>query len=727
MSSSSPAAANGDVLPPVAVRKDHVVLFGKVEGEDRGPNPMDPPRRRIDPYFWMRDDARKDPAVLEHLQKEKAYYLARTADIKPLIEEIYQEHISHIQETDMSAPFQEGSHLYYTREVQGKSYKIHCRVPVGKTPGKAEDEEILMDVNEEAEGKAFCDVLEINVAPNAHDLIGYSVDFKGDEVYTIHLKTNSQGVKDTVEGTNGDFQWSTDATSFFYTTKDATLRDNKVWRHIVGQPQSADVCIFTDDDPLYNVRAEKSGDGQTLVVWSESSETTEVHLLDLRKGNAYNTLEVVRPREKGVRYMVEMHGTDTLIILTNRDGALNNKLVLATRAAPHEWSNVLVENSAESFIESHVVRQSFVLLAGRRDGLTRLWTITAGANGGFAGQAMREVQMEEAVFNVDPVYSHMRVYDAPTFRMVYSSMATPSTWYDVNPVDHSRVAVKVREVGGGFRAQDYTVERRFATAPDRTKIPLSIVYRKDLDLSKPQPCMLYGYGSYGLSMDPEFSIKYLPYVERGMIYVVAHIRGGSEMGRAWYEVGAKYLTKRNTFSDFIAAAEYLVASGMTTPSQLACEGRSAGGLLMGAVLNMRPDLFKVAIAGVPFVDVLTSMCDPSIPLTTGEWEEWGNPNEYKFFDYMLSYSPVDNVREQAYPHIMIQAGLFDPRVAYWEPAKWVAKLRATKTDDNEILLNMDLESGHFSAKDRYKYWRESAIQQAFVCKHLKSMVRVLIK
>ncbi|CCW66678.1 unnamed protein product [Phytomonas sp. Hart1] len=321
----------------------------------------------------------------------------------------------------------------------------------------------------------------------------------------------------------------------------------------------------------------------------------------------------------------------------------------------------------------------------------------------------------------------MTLFDTDTFRITYSSLSTPTTVKDINAFTHAEVVVKTQEVGGGFRAEDYTVERILAKAPDGTAIPISIVHRKDLDRRQPQPCMLYGYGSYGISVEPEFGINYLPYVDRGMIYAIAHIRGGSELGRRWFEIGAKFLTKRNTFSDFIATAEHLIKEKFTSPSLLACEGRSAGGLLMGAVLNMRPDLFTVAIAGVPFVDVLTTMSDPTIPLTTGEWEEWGNPNSFRFFDYMLSYSPMDNVRAQPYPHIFVQAGLNDPRVAYWEPTKWVAKLRANKTNDTEIVFNIDLESGHFSAKDRYKYFREFSVQQAFVCKHLKTIARRICK
>eukprot|EP00796_Vickermania_ingenoplastis_P011983 gene11984-8256_t len=717
----------GKVEAPIAEHRDHAVLFGKVEGEDRGPNPMNPPRKRNDPLFWLRDDDRKNPEVIAHLKKEKAYYESRMEDVQDLVKSIYDEHISHIEETSMTAPYYHGPYWYYQREIQGKSYKIYCRCPKDKTPGVAATEEVLMDVNKIADGKAFCDIHGVYPSPS-HQLIAYTSDFVGNEVYAIELLDNKNGVKDVVSGTNGGIVWSNDDTAFFYTTKDETLRDNKIWRHVIGQPQSQDVCIYQEDDPLFSVGVTKSGDGNTLLLLSISSETSEYHLLDLRKGNSNTQLELVRAREKGVRYFVELHGTDTLIICTNQDKSPNNKIVVVERSKPDVVVDVLMKHDKLVFVEEHCVLKSFIVVAGRAGGLTRIWVIVPGKSGSFAtGAVVRELQMDEPVYSAEPVMSHMKEYEASTFRMVYSSLATPDTYFDVDALTFHRTAVKVREVGGGYDPKNYVVERMMAVAPDTTKIPMSIVYRKDLDLSSPKPCMLYAYGSYGISMDPSFSIKHIPYADRGMVYVIAHIRGGSEMGREWYEVGAKYRTKRNTFSDFIACAEHLIEKGITTPSQLACEGRSAGGLLIGAVLNMRPDLFKAAIAGVPFVDVMTTMCDPSIPLTTGEWEEWGNPNEYKYFDYMLSYSPIDNVRAQEYPNIMVQAGLFDPRVAYWEPTKWVSKLREIKTDSNEILLNMDLESGHFSAKDRYRYWRESAIQQAFVCKHLKAMTKMAIK
>lgn len=692
---------------------------------------MDPPIRRSDPLFWLRDDERKNPEVIAHLTKEKAYFESRTKDLQPLIQTIYDEHISHIEEESLSAPYAYGPYLYYEREVPGKPYKVYCRCPKNEKPDtERASEEVLLDVNKLAEGKAFCDVGSVFPSP-AHDILGYSADFLGDELYEIHFLENSKGIKEVLEGTDGNIVWDKEGNSLFYVSKDEAKRHNKVWRHILGKSQSEDVCIFQEDDPLFNVGVEKSGDANTLLIISVSPETTEYRLLDLRNSVHENTTTIILPRKTGVRYFVGMHGTETLIICTNEGGHKNNQLVSVSRSDPSNVTEVLVPHSKDVFLEGHCVMHNFILVYGRYDGLSRIWVITPGKDGSFEGNAasspLREVFLDESIFSVSPVISHMKDYMSTNFRMTLSSLNTPLTYYDVDALTFHKTVVKTKHVGGGFKAENYKVERDFATAPDGTKVPILLAYLRNLDLSSPKPCLLYGYGSYGMCMDPDFRTQALPYLDRGLIYAIAQVRGGGEMGREWNEVGGKYLTKRNTFTDFIACAEHLIGKGMTEPSQLACEGRSAGGLLIGAVLNMRPDLFKVAIAGVPFVDVMTTMCDPSIPLTTGEWEEWGNPNEAKYYEYMLSYSPMDNVKAQAYPNIMIQAGLFDPRVAYWEPAKWVSKLRENKTDKNEILLNMDLESGHFSAKDRYRYWRDSAIQQAFVCKHLKAMTKVLLK
>lgn len=710
---------------PIAKPIDHVVLFGKVDGEDRGPAPMDPPRQRNDPLFWLRSDSRKDPDVIAHLTLEAEYCKARTADLAALSETIYQEHISHIQETDTTAPYTHGPFLYYTRTVKGLSYKIHCRVPAGQAVA-GPSEEVLLDENKLAEGKAHCEVRKVSPSPD-HSLVAYSVDFSGDEVFEIMFLPNAKEVTDVVQGTNGSIVWGSDSGSFFYTTKDEAKRDNQIWCHWVGGGAGkADASVYKEDDVLFSAYAGKSGDGKMLLVGSGSSETSEISLLDLTATSAAPfQLELVRKRQKGVRYSVELLGTDTLYILTNSDGSVNNKLIRAARAAPSDWSVCVLPHDPQVHVEEMAVFEKFAVLSGRAGGLTRVWTVPCGGNGLLSfDQPPKEVVPSEPVFTIEPVHGHNKEYAASSFRITYSSMTTPTTWFDVCPFSHAKTSVKVREVGGGFDAANYVCERRFATAPDGTQVPMSIVRRKDLDMTKPHPAMLYGYGSYGLCIEPQFAISYLPYIDRGMVYVQAHIRGGSDMGRAWFEVGAKYLTKRNTFQDFVSCAEDIIAAGITTSDQLACEGRSAGGLLVGAVLNMRPDLFKAALAGVPFVDVMTTMCDPSIPLTTGEWEEWGNPNEYKYFDYMLSYSPIDNVRPQAYPNVFVQAGLHDPRVAFWEPAKWVSKLRQLQTnDDTEIVMKMDMESGHFSASDRYKYWREMALQQAFVIKHCLKALR----
>jgi oligopeptidase B len=422
---------------------------------------------------------------------------------------------------------------------------------------------------------------------------------------------------------------------------------------------------------------------------------------------------------------VEHDGGSNFIIWTNKDGAINNRLMTTpiTAATAASWTEAIPYDESRK-IDEVLPFKNFLALQGRQAGLSQLWIIDVDdASGGICAASLRKVDFDEELYEV--ALGSNKVFDTPYLRIEYSSLTTPSQAIDLDmragacPRDH---LIKQQEVLN-FDRENYVCRRLFATAPDKTQIPMSLVYRKDLYGGKvlggdgpptPKPLHLYAYGSYGICIDPNFNRLVLPLLDRGMLYCIAHIRGGGEMGRFWYEEQGKYLTKRNTFSDFVACAEHLVDKGFTTPDQMSCEGRSAGGMLVGAVVNMRPDLFKAVVAGVPFVDVMTTMCDPSIPLTTNEWEEWGNPNVPKYFDYMLSYSPVDNVRAQHYPHILITAGLHDPRVAYWEPAKWASKLRSLKTDDNLVIAKFDLDSGHFSASDRYRYMKEKAYDQAFI-------------
>jgi len=519
---------------------------------------------------------------------------------------------------------------------------------------------------------------------------------------------------------HGSVQWGSDESTVFYTTEDSVKRPWKLWRHTMGQPQSSDVCLFTEEDELFYFSVGKTTSGRFIVAGSGSSETSELRVLDLDAGSE-SPLLLLQAREFGLRYDID-HAGDSFLICTNKDKALNNKLmsvpvssVMAGSGGQEAWAEVLPYNPAMQ-IEAVLALQDHVVLEGREEGLTQIWTL----GGSLEPSSLQRLEFDEELFEVE--IGANRDYATNFLRIHYSSLTTPQIAIDVDladPAGSARSVVWRREVPN-FDPGKYTCRRFFATAPDGAQIPICMVHRKDLydgegDNKKPKPCFLYGYGSYGICVDPGFDVHVLPYLDRGMVYCIANVRGGGEMGRGWYEEQGKYRNKRNTFTDFIACAEHLVEQGITVPDKMAIEGRSAGGLLVGSVLNMRPDLFRIAIAGVPFVDVMNTMCDPSIPLTTGEWEEWGNPNEWKYFDYMLSYCPYDNVRSVPYPDVLITAGLHDPRVAFWEPAKWASKLRTMSTSpDREVLLKMDLEVGHFSASDRYRYKREKAFDQAVV-------------
>jgi oligopeptidase B len=470
--------------------------------------------------------------------------------------------------------------------------------------------------------------------------------------------------------------------------------------------------------------------GRLLFASRDSSDTSEVWFYDLALSpDVSPEMKCIQPRQTGLRYFAEHDGYEGLLIWTNKDGAVNNKLMhtLLTNTLQQHWSPVL-DYCPERMINDVLCLNNYVVVEGRQDGLTQIWVMDKTRTGTPDASSLRRLSFDEDLYEVE--VSTNKEFNSSHVRITYASFTTPTTWYDyaLDSKATNKLFTIKQDAVLNFDSSAYVASRAFATAPDGRKIPMSMVRRRDLyepadgkaegPPPTPQKCLLYGYGSYGICIDPGFHRMILPYLDRGVVYCIAHVRGGGELGRPWYEQQGKYLNKRNTFSDFIACAETLIDSGYTAPSLLAAEGRSAGGLLMGAVVNQRPDLFKIVVAGVPFVDVMNTMCDPSIPLTTGEWEEWGNPNEMKWHDYMLSYSPYDNVRAQPYPNIFVSAGLWDPRVAYWEPAKWVSKLRTLKTDANDVMLKMDLDAGHFSASDRYKYIREKAYEQAVVLNFL---------
>ncbi|CAM9400361.1 unnamed protein product [Discosporangium mesarthrocarpum] len=700
--------------PPRAAKRPHRVKFGKVDGENRGKNPMDPPLERTDDYFWMRDDTRESKEVIDHIRKENKYTEASMEHLKGLKGDLYEEFLSHLKESDANYPYRHGNWYYYTRTEKGMSYSFHCRSK--EVQGI---EEVILDENNIAVDKEFCDIRTVAVCPVTHSIVAYAVDLVGNEVYSIHFRDIElkNDLDDVVQVSTGDLTWGADSSTIFYTTQagDEELRPDKLWLHTLGTSKDEDILLYTEEDRLFELSVGKSDSERFIMASSHSSTTTEERFIDLKGvegAEAHRNLKVqlLSKRQEGVRYEAE-HSGDKFYIVTNKDGCKNSKLVSTplSSAGSSSWTDVRPYEPKVS-LSGVTSFRDYLVLHGREGGLAQAWVIDLKRGG-------REHRIEHPddayCFSLTGNY----VYDTDVVRFSYQSMVAPKSIVDYNMETRKRTLLKEKEVPNYDRNQ-YTCSRILATSRDGTKIPMSAVYRRDIfpDGIKgaDAPCMMYGYGSYGYSIEPTFNYMRVSYLDRGMIYVIAHIRGGGEMGRTWYEDHGKFLTKRNTFQDFLDCAEHLVADGATSPSKLACCGRSAGGLLMGNVVNMRPDLFAAVVADVPFVDIMNIMCDSSVPLTVIEWEEWGNPNEVKYFDYMLSYSPYDNVREQPYPAMLVTGGFHDPRVAYWEPLKWVAKLRELKTNNNPLYLKIDMVSGHFSASDRYKQIKEMAQEYAFI-------------
>lgn len=651
---------------------------------------------RIDDYFWLRQ--KEDKAVLAYLEAENAYTNSQTEHLNALQEKIYTEMVQRIQETDSTVPYKMGTIYYYSRTVAGLQYKIHCR----KINSLEAEEEILLDENKEAEGKAYFKVGAIKMSPN-QQLMAYAVDFEGGEIYKIVIKdVASKRIVDEIPHTSANFEWGNDNQTLFYTIQNKAWRPFKAKRHQLGHPVTQDVEIFHEPDELFVVYLSKTKDDAFLFLVMGSIESSEIHYLDANTPQA--AFKMFAPRQKGIDYDLD-HRQGAFYIRTNED-AINFKLMKTAVSQPSRdaWQTV-VPHDPDKLLQAVELFDEHMVIYGRFDGL-RVIDIYP-----FNGESSHQIRFPEPVYDVNSGIN-------PTphtnqLRLVYSSMTTSDTTYDYNMSDQSWTLLKQEPVLGGYDQSNYVSERHFATAADGTKVPISLVYRKGLVQNGQNPCLLYGYGSYGASMPPSFNQKILSLVDRGFVYAIAHIRGGQEMGRQWYKDG-KFLAKKNTFTDFIDCAKYLIKNQFTSSEKLAINGRSAGGLLMGAVTVMAPELFAVVVAGVPFVDVVTTMLDESIPLTVGEYEEWGNPNDETYYHYMLSYSPYDNTIAQDYPHILVTAGLNDPRVQYWEPAKWVARLRDVKTNDNKLLFKIHMGAGHFSSSGRYDYLKDVAFEYAFI-------------
>lgn len=684
---AAPAREVSAPTPPVATVTPRVdTLHGEV---------------RTDDYFWMRD--RNHPEVIPYLEAENRYTEAMMRHTEPLQEKLFQEIRSRIKETDLTVPQRMDDYYYYSRTEEGKQYPIYVR----RRGSLEAPEELLLDVNRLAEGTRFFQLGAFSVSPD-HRLLAFSTDTVGYEDFTLQVKdlTTGELLPDRIERIYG-VAWANDNRTLFYTTPDEAKRPNRVWRHALGTPQSQDAMLFEEPDVLFRVWLSKTRSREYILVGSSSFTSSEVRYL--RADRPAEALRILHPREPNHEYSVDHHGQHFYIV-TNAEGATNFKLMRAPVSDPARasWREVLPHR--ESVLLDYIDLFRNHLVAWEREGGLRRVRVTDLRSG-----AHHYVNFPESVYAVYP--GDNPEFDTPLLRLSYTSLITPSTVYDYQMDQRQLDLKKQTEVLGGYDPSQYGTERVFARARDGTQVPISIVYRKPLQKDGSRPLLLYAYGSYGASIDPAFTSIRLSLLDRGVVYAIAHIRGGQEMGRQWYEQG-KMLQKMNTFTDFIDSAEHLIREGYTAKERLAIQGGSAGGLLMGVVVNLRPDLFRVVHAAVPFVDVINTMLDESIPLTAGEWEQWGDPRNPEHYAYMRRYSPYDNVERKAYPAMLVTTGLNDSRVAFWEPVKWVAKLRTMKTDDNPLLLKTNLGAGHGGASGRYDRWREIAFDFAFILDQL---------
>lgn len=656
---------------------------------------------RTDEYHWLR--SKESPAVIAYLEAENIYTKAMMADTEELQKQLNAELIARIEETDQTVPAREGPYLYYTRTEKGKQYSIYCR-RAATTDGLEAPEEIVLDGNELAIGHEYFSLGVYAPSPD-HQIIAYGVDTTGEEEFVVRFKDMRTGklLADEIRGTSYSLEWANDGQTLFYNTMDATRRPHRIWRHMLGRPQSSDQMVFEEKDERFTVGLIKTRSHAWILIDIESATTTEYWRL--HADHAEGNFELLYGRRQDIEYDLTHQG-DSFYVRIN-DRGRNFRLAKAPAADPRaeNWVEV-IPHRPEVLLESATGFANHLVLTERENGLRSICVIDQ-----RTGESHRIAAPE-------PVY-HLYLagnaeYEMSTVRFEYTSLVTPPSVFDYD-MDTRERRLRKQAIAHGYDPSKYVSERIWATSADGTKVPVALVHRRGLERDGSNPTMLYGYGSYGLNVEASFNSDRLSLIDRGWIWAIAQIRGGSELGEPWHDHG-KMLEKKNTFADFIAAAETLVAGGYTKPEKLAIMGRSAGGLLIGTVLNERPDLFGAAIAGVPFVDVINTMLDTSLPLTVGEFEEWGNPAEERFYAYMKSFSPYDNVRAQRYPNLLVTAGLNDPRVQYWEPAKWVARLRAMRTDTNLLLLKTEMGAGHFGPSGRYERFKETAFEYAFLLK-----------
>jgi oligopeptidase B len=700
--------------PPVArIERKETALHGAVLRDD---------------YAWLRD--KQQPAVSAYLEAENAYAEALMKPLDGLRDELYREMLSHVKQTDVSVPYRDGAWWYLTRTEEGQQYAIYCRRPAtaeAPTPGApgldsgswestnlsaptGPDEQVILDGNQLAEGQAFFAIGDLDISADGRWL-AYSTDTTGFRQYTLHIKDLETGetLPFAVERV-GAIAWAADNCTFFYTVEDEEQkRQYQLWRGSIGQPST---LVYQEEDERFNLSVGRTRDGQFLVMESASHITTEAWVLAAAEPTG--AFQLIAAREDEHEYYID-HRHGQWFIRTN-DRGRNFRLVTASEATPgrEHWQE-LIAHRDHIMLEDVDLFAGFFIACERQDGLPklRLWC--------FAGDGPKAAPAGEIAFP-EPAYSaqpHInRVFESTSFRYAYQSLVTPSSVYEYDVATGSSTLLKQLEVPGGFDRTLYASERIHATAADGVEVPISLVYRKDKRKKGQNPLYVYGYGSYGYSLPLGFSSNRLSLLDRGVVLAYAHIRGGGDLGEPWHDAG-KMLTKRNTFTDFIACVEHLTASGYGDAARVAIEGGSAGGLLMGAVTNLRPELFRAVLSHVPFVDVMNTMLDASLPLTVPEYEEWGNPNEELYFNYMLSYSPYDNLRAASYPSMLVKTSLHDSQVMYWEPAKYVAKLRTLKQDQNPLLLVTNMKAGHGGSSGRYDYLKEIAFDYAFLLRELR--------
>ncbi len=655
---------------------------------------------RVDDYYWLRE--RDNPEVIAYLEAENAYTGAVMAPTDGLQDTLFAEIKGRIKQTDMSVPYREGDFAYHTRYEDGREYPIYCRTPIGED-GR---EQVLIDVNLLAEGHDFCQVSGRQVSPN-QQLLAYATDLEGRRIHTIRIKDLTTGdiLTDELTGVTANVVWANDGQTLFYTCQDpTTLRWYRVYRHRLGTPQVDDILVYEEPDETFNCEVGKSRSKRYLLIASYQTVSTEYRYLDADRPDGSFTVFV--PRTRDHEYHLD-HYRDHFFIRTNRD-ARNFKLMEAAdgQCDPEAWVE-LIPHREHVLLGGFELFRDHLVVQERCNGLVQLrvrpWV--------KPGEGEHLIAFDEPTY--DSYFLTNREADTHVLRFGYESLTTPVSTYDYDMVARIRTLRKREEVLGDFDPSWYRAERLTATAPDGESIPISLVARVGTPRDGTNPLLLYGYGAYGISIDATFDSALLSLLDRGFVFAIAHVRGGQELGRRWYDE-ARLGRKPNTFTDFIACAEHLVTERLTRPERLFAIGGSAGGLLVGAVINMRSDLFAGAVALVPFVDVMTTMLDDSIPLTAGEYDEWGNPHERAAFDAMLGYSPYDNIEAKDYPSLLVMAGLHDSQVQYWEPAKWVAKLRALKTDQNPLVLKTNMDAGHGGVSGRYRQYRETALQYAFL-------------